>query len=125
MSNNTKVNYHHNFDHSEELTPDKMPTSLFSQVKMAMSPEEFAALTNPPSDADLNGVEGDGPGMQSPASAPEEASLPFDDSDFRESMDPEMVRQDLRELLRQNEVKRKSLQEKFVEENLATNRGNL
>ena len=107
-------------------------TAVYSKLRQIMDPAESENLLNPPADfGDLGSYpEGAGDDAHPPASALSPASSLSESPqalgpDFRQSMDPEMVRQDLRELLRSNQSKRKELQDRFIEENLAMNRGNL
>lgn len=103
--------------------PLDLPMSLFSQISMNMDPDEMSNLQDPPGDFPEDPTVGDA-GVESYSPASMAPSAPSD-GDMTHSMDPHQVREDLRELLRDRETKRKALQEKYAEENLAMNRGNL
>lgn len=105
------------------------PMSLFDRTQLEIDQGEQSELYDPMSDSlDPADQESGSEALQvsqSPASvtpshgAP--SPLPTPDSD--RSMDPEMVRQDLRELLQKREITRRELQERYLDENAGLNRG--
>lgn len=111
---------------NDPMNPESaMPSaqSVFDRMRLEMEPSEIEELLNPPGDApDQMGTFPEAGGdAHPPASALPSASS----GDQTLSMEPEMVREDLRELLRRNANLRKEMRERFVDENLSMNRGNL
>ncbi len=118
--------------HYNDVEELEVPLSAFERMRMDMDPEEMNNLMNPESDAPdgLEDVEGRaGEGLYPPASTEPPAPFPTHDGPPMDKLDaaqdPNAVREDLRAMLREREMKRKDLQDRYAEENLSLNRGNL